>query len=382
MGRELTDVHMDDKPDGVVKSDGVVNSNGAPRVSEDTESKNYEVKECTEENSIVHNGTVNEDVLGVKSSNFGTDIPDEKNVKIGDQKFTDHVKLSPVASKSGGAGDIRVHHNSKAGANGIASVKSTPSPIATKNFERSSPLTPSMSRKLFQPFDRRHPDDEDNWSVASTYPLFGFRKLSYDARSLYPNSILFVLTVLGQGSRVTIGTAPTFKSAERAERRKQFYLKLEEKHQALEAERSQCEARTKEEQQAAIKQLRKSMVVKANPVPSFYYEGPPPKVEPKKLPLTRPKSPNLSRRKSCGDVVHSSLDEKAKTCCRTHRHSLGAHTERSATANEVKSKGRVGGQSSNGAGMVKDRSKAVTTTMKAAAPKITKLSNGNITVES
>ncbi|KAL1060894.1 hypothetical protein V6Z11_1Z060900 [Gossypium hirsutum] len=324
MGRELTDVHMDDKPNGVVKSNGVVNSNGAPRV-----------KECTEENSIVHNGTLNEDVLGVKSSNFGTDIPDEKKEKIGDQKFTDHVKLSPVASKSGGAGDIRVHHNSKAGANGIASVQSTPSPIATRIL--SSPLTPSMSRKLFQPFDRRHPDDEDNWSVAST-TVASFRT---------------------SRSRVTIGTAPTFKSAERAERRKQFYLKLEEKHQALEAERSQCEARTK-----------------------FYYEGPPPKVEPKKLPLTRPKSPNLSRRKSCGDVVHSSVDEKAKTCCRTHRHSLGAQTERSGTANEVKSKGRVGGQSSNGAGMVKDRSKPVTTTMKAAAPKITKPSNGNITVES
>ncbi|KAL5771388.1 hypothetical protein ACOSP7_015542 [Xanthoceras sorbifolium] len=40
----------------------------------------------------------------------------------------------------------------------------------------------------------------------------------------------------------------------------QFYTKLEENHQVLEAEKSQCEARQKEERDAAIKQLRKSMM--------------------------------------------------------------------------------------------------------------------------
>ena len=97
------------------------------------------------------------------------------------------------------------------------------------------------------------------------------------------------------------------------------------------------------------------------------------------LPLTRPKSPNLTRRKSSGDAVRLSRDEKAKTCCQTHRHSLGIHRERSTTANEVKSKGQVGGQSSNGAGKVKDRAKQAT---KAAPSKITEQSNANITVES
>ncbi|KAK1548865.1 hypothetical protein Q3G72_025026 [Acer saccharum] len=63
----------------------------------------------------------------------------------------------------------------------------------------------------------------------------------------------------------------------------QFYSKLGEKHQALEAERRQCEARQKEEREAAIKQLRKNMVIKANPIPSFYYEEPPPKAECKKV---------------------------------------------------------------------------------------------------
>ncbi|XP_039039368.1 protein WAVE-DAMPENED 2-like isoform X2 [Hibiscus syriacus] len=248
MGKELTDVHMDDKLNAVVKS------NGNPQVSGGTESKDYEVKECT---SIIQDGTENQDVLDVKSTNFGTDIPDEKYEKIGDWKFTDDKKLSPTTSKSSGAEHVRVHNASKAGANGRASVNSTPSPTVIKTSERGSPLTTPMTRKLFQPFDMRNPDEEDNWSVAST-TVASFRT----ARS-----------------RVTIGTAPTFKNVEHAQRRKEFYQKLEEKHQALEAERSQCEARAKEEQKVALKQLRKSMVVKANPIPSFYYKGPPPKVE-------------------------------------------------------------------------------------------------------
>ncbi|XVE89915.1 hypothetical protein DITRI_Ditri20bG0034200 [Diplodiscus trichospermus] len=361
MGRELPDMHMDNKPNGVVKSNGVVNSNGSPRVSEGSESNNYEIKECTAENLVVENGCEKQDVLSVKSTNIGTDIPEGKNEKAEDLKSIDNKKISTTASKPSGAGNTPMHHIiSKTGANGTAKVNSTPSPTMTKYSEPNSPITPLMSRKALQPYDRKLPDEEDNWSVASSTAA----------------------SVRTARSRITIGSAPSFRSAERAEKRREFYQKLEEKHQALQAEKNQYEARTKEEQEAALKQLRKSLVVKANPVPSFYYEGPPPKVELKKLPLTRPKSPNLTRRKSCGDAVHLSQDEKAKTCCRTHRHSLGNNRERTSTANEVKSKAQVSGQSSNGAGKVKDRAKQVKEATKAAPTKITEQSNANITVQS
>lgn len=98
------------------------------------------------------------------------------------------------------------------------------------------------------------------------------------------------------------------------------------------------------------------------------------------LPVTRAKSPNLTRRKSCGDATHSSLEKGA--CTRRNRHSLDIYKEGNSNVSNIRNKNQINGWHGNGSCKVKDRSKLENEKPKTLSQIITEQRTADISAES
>ncbi|KAK9741191.1 hypothetical protein RND81_03G088000 [Saponaria officinalis] len=212
--------------------------------------KDCEVKECTSEAPRVENSPKKQEGMATKSTNIATD-----KLEMSPGKSKDKNSSSPEKQASGAAAaeNLKIKNTpqkpsdvtiDKEVCGSPITVETPVSPTGTNSKssnsgKKSQPSTPHIARKLL--------DEEDNWSMTS----------SASARTTR--------------TRTTVPVAPTFTISDRSEKRKEYYSKLEEKRKALEAEKREYEARTKEEEEALIFSAL-LLIILLNEFDSYYLE--------------------------------------------------------------------------------------------------------------
>lgn len=190
-----------------------------------------------------------------------------------------------------------------------------PNPMKTmKTFEKDAPLRKTANSKV-TPAKHQPAGNKDLKTTSKVTPSKPEQKASTEAAGF------------------------NFRCSERAEKRREYYTKLEERVKAKEAEKKQLEAKHLEEKESQLRELRRSLTYKANPVPSFYQEPAPAPPEIKKTPPTRPKSPKFTpsrRRDSVSPAASEGSNNPPKTRTLPRRASLELDTKKTEHVKKVR----------------------------------------------
>lgn len=264
--------------DGDLKHDKTVDAHliesGCDKLQLDCAELKMEVKE------ILIDETVNKDEVSKATGSFHVRRAAEKDVSSSEHPHHPSVKLRTAMEtkliKSNLKSQINVtqtHRSIPAKVKDSVSKRERQSPCVTKTDEQSLQIVNPTSLSV-----RRTPafDDPRTASVMLIHDSKSVKERANNVDEPQPGrtSNRPKLTVKsGKLDTKSTHVIINFKSEERAERRKEFYMKLEEKIHAKEAVMNQIQAIRQEKTEAEIKQFRKSLNFKAIPMPSFYHEA-------------------------------------------------------------------------------------------------------------